>query len=410
MNDIKKISNEIIDDFKKLAKDYNFKIRDNKNGISLCAKNTDKRWENWIIFNSNDNSIVLVGNTDQCNFWFCNTRPDLTPDKLTSFIADLNSILNKIDYEVKLRTLIDPEDWQEIARIQDAYEDPRYNENIKEKEKVTNEEIISNMLKAINNNEKILKVDDITSFINTNNREEWNYNILDLSEATLNNDYLAFNKEDFRIYELTKEEYETIDEYMKNNYFKYKDFYCRFINKNELSEEERKEKNQLDIYILKNNELKKVNTLYIEKNTSLEQVNKIIEQSMCQEIGKVLEDGIVEKEYFGQGYIYKNYENYYKREGICYIAECEEGRCDKLGVAYKDIQEEVYDYLKECGVQVEKVPEKMIEGMINDVFETVDWQLTSSLIYGDDYLEGYVEDFPKEYFFKNEKESEEQEV
>ena len=120
------LSNEIVKDFKELAKEYNFKTRNSTNGIALCAKNTDRRWADWIIYNSKDNSIVLIGNTDQCNFWFCDTRPDLTPERLIDFTADLNKILEKLGDEVKLKTLVDPEDWQEIAHIHDAYDDPRY--------------------------------------------------------------------------------------------------------------------------------------------------------------------------------------------------------------------------------------------------------------------------------------------
>lgn len=131
-----KLSNEIINDFKELSKKYNLKTRNNLNGISLCAKNTDRRWENWIIYDSKENSISLIGNTDQCNFWFCNTRPDLTPDKLIEFTADLNTIINKIGYDVALKTLIDPEDWQEIAHIHDAYDDPRYSGDIEQEEEL----------------------------------------------------------------------------------------------------------------------------------------------------------------------------------------------------------------------------------------------------------------------------------
>ncbi len=130
------LANEIIIDFKKLAKKYNFKTRNNKSGISLCAKNTDSKWEDWIIYNSIDNSIILIGNTDQCNFWFCNTRPDITPDILINFTADLNKIMDKIGYEVEMRKLIDPEDWQEIAHICDAYDDPRYSGSIEEEEEL----------------------------------------------------------------------------------------------------------------------------------------------------------------------------------------------------------------------------------------------------------------------------------
>lgn len=48
------------------------------------------------------------------------------------------------------------------------------------------------------------------------------------------------------------------------------------------------------------------------------------------------------------------------------------------------------------------MPETLIETMVEDVFETVDWQYTCSLIEGNQWLEGYVNDLPKEYFFEKE--------
>ena len=62
----------------------------------------------------------------------------------------------------------------------------------------------------------------------------------------------------------------------------------------------------------------------------------------------------------------------------------------------------------QCGVNIIKVPEKEIEAMVEDIFENVDWQHTCSLIQ-DEYLQGYVEDFPNEYFFENEKNQEREE-
>ena len=134
MENINQVVNEISKNFKELALKYSFKIRNTSNGISLCAKDTDRRWEEWINYNFRDNSIILIGNTDQCNFWFCNTRPDLTPDRLIEFTSDLNTILNKIGYEIELKNLIDPEDWQEIANIHDAYKDSRYSGKNEEEE------------------------------------------------------------------------------------------------------------------------------------------------------------------------------------------------------------------------------------------------------------------------------------
>lgn len=60
------------------------------------------------------------------------TRKDLTPDKITNFIYSLNYVLSNVDIEVELKTLIDPEDWQEIANVKDAFADPRYKDIDKE--------------------------------------------------------------------------------------------------------------------------------------------------------------------------------------------------------------------------------------------------------------------------------------
>lgn len=197
----------------------------------------------------------------------------------------------------------------------------------------------------------------------------------------------------------------------KTDSFWFRDFYCSFNGiKNEISAIDRPYKRQLDIFIEKEKQLIKVNTLILQKNLSLEKVKILILEYMCGEIGAIKADGTIEKGETDQGYVYKSYENFYKREGKCYVAECEkEKNIEEVGITYDGIYEEVCDYLLLCGVDVTKVPEERINGMVEDVFETVDWQLTSSLIY-EDYLEGEVADFPDEYFIdgKNtEKEDEE---
>ena len=113
---------------KNICKKYNFKYREySENKISLCAKNTDRHWENWIELDFKNKNITLTGNTDQCNFWFYSTRKDMTPDRITEFVSDLNTMLRKFNNSyIEVKTLIDPEDWQEIAQIKDAYEDDRY--------------------------------------------------------------------------------------------------------------------------------------------------------------------------------------------------------------------------------------------------------------------------------------------
>lgn len=172
--------------------------------------------------------------------------------------------------------------------------------------------------------------------------------------------------------------------------FKVKDFYCEFSN-------EKVDRDVLNIFINKDNEFIKVNDFYFNRDTEVDKMKKFIESTMCNVIGKVLEDGTIEKEYFRQGYIYKNSENFYKREGICYVSEYDGDNINDAGISFEGICEEVVDYLKEYDVNLEKITDMQIEGMAEDLFETVDWQYVSSLIM-DDWLEGYIEDLPDDSF------------
>lgn len=186
-------------------------------------------------------------------------------------------------------------------------------------------------------------------------------------------------------------------------FFKIKDFYCKFSEKTDkryiLSESQK----QLNIYIKKEKELVKVNTLFVNKEDSIQDINKYVKEIMCKQIGKILSDGTIEKEYFRQGYIYKNFENFYKREGVCYVSEHDENNINDAGISFEGICEEVTDYLELNGVDLNKVTFEDIEIMAEDVFEQVDWQFVCSLIY-EDYLEGYIENFPDEYFISGKNE------
>lgn len=187
--------------------------------------------------------------------------------------------------------------------------------------------------------------------------------------------------------------------------FKVNDFYCKFAEEIEdVKNKNRDTTNLLNIYIKQNEEFIEVAYLYLSPDYNIVQIKQLVKDHMCNEIGKILEDGTVKKEYCGQGWIYKNYENFYKREGKCYIAECEDGPISKVGVTFSDICEEIKNYLKKYDVDLDKLTPKDIADLAEDVFETVDWQLTSSLIFGDDYLEGYVEDLPEEYFINRDTE------
>lgn len=116
------------------------------------------------------------------------------------------------------------------------------------------------------------------------------------------------------------------------------------------------------------------------------------------EIGKIVNNK-VEKEFFRQGHIYKNTDNFEKKSGICYIAEyqCDYDVLDNESVEGRDY--ETYDSMKE---QVDKAY-KMYnidetkyrkETMLATVFEMVDWQFFSTLLYE------VIDSLDDEYFLK----------
>lgn len=115
--------------FKKLARKYGFKYRATENQFVFVANNTDGEPTDWITLDKSNLMfhhtwhLSCRGNTDQLNLWFYQTRKDLTPKKIVSFIKSLSLLLN---YNLKVYRLIDPEDWQEIAKVNDAYDDVRY--------------------------------------------------------------------------------------------------------------------------------------------------------------------------------------------------------------------------------------------------------------------------------------------
>lgn len=143
------MESDVKEQLKSICKKYNFKYREySNNKISLCAKDTDKRWIDWIKLDLKDKSTNIVGNTDNCNFWFCNTREDMTPERIIEFTADINTMLREFNNTyVTIKTLIDPEDWQEIARVEDAYNDNRYKIHFQEMELSSDNYIYFSVLK-----------------------------------------------------------------------------------------------------------------------------------------------------------------------------------------------------------------------------------------------------------------------
>lgn len=121
------INNQIRQELQDICDKYEFKYKKlSYQEIALCAKNTNNEWQEWIKLDLDKRNIFIVGNTDECNIWFCDTRKDMNPTKITSFVAKLNNLFGRFNTSVKIKTLIDPEDWQQIAGVEDAYEDNYY--------------------------------------------------------------------------------------------------------------------------------------------------------------------------------------------------------------------------------------------------------------------------------------------
>ena len=131
--------------FKQIVKKYGFMARcgDTVQSVKygtinapvfiIQARNTDKHWINWFSIvpdmglKHQHNSLVIGNDTDVINVWLYETRPDLTPEDCVMFFAELNSLFHLEGEDmILLKDWIDPEDWQEIADVTDAYDDPRY--------------------------------------------------------------------------------------------------------------------------------------------------------------------------------------------------------------------------------------------------------------------------------------------
>ena len=90
----------------------------------LQAKNTDGKWVTWIC--RMGRTIFVVGNTDNLNIWLYRTRKDLSAELIIDFANQLNAWAAGYGWSISLSSIVDPEDWQEIAHVSDAGEDPRY--------------------------------------------------------------------------------------------------------------------------------------------------------------------------------------------------------------------------------------------------------------------------------------------
>ena len=111
--------------FIELGKEYGFSMVDRGEKVALRAKGYEGGYMDWLIYEVVRDAFTIKGNTDYMNIWLHGTRPDLTAEKLVEFNDRLNEIM-QFGRKLELCEYVDPEDWQEIAGIQYAYEDARY--------------------------------------------------------------------------------------------------------------------------------------------------------------------------------------------------------------------------------------------------------------------------------------------
>lgn len=112
-----------------LAKEYGFRSKCSNGAATITTRDIDGCWTTWFTISVKEDGLwhIRGDNTDECNIWLYRTRPDMTPERCVEFFDRLNETLGLFgEGTIHMSTWIDPEDWQEIAGVNDAYEDERY--------------------------------------------------------------------------------------------------------------------------------------------------------------------------------------------------------------------------------------------------------------------------------------------
>lgn len=120
-------------------------------------------------------------------------------------------------------------------------------------------------------------------------------------------------------------------------------------------------------------------------------------------IGVILPDGTVKKEYFQEGHIYKNTCNFYRQDGICYIAEGQADKIDKNSKPGEDYEtyQTIYEKVKEA-FEKAKIDEKKykLKDFVDTIFNDLNWQSVEALVIDS------IEALDDEYFLNYEEELE----
>lgn len=112
-----------------LAVKYGFQVVETNEEIGLYCTAANQRNKKWLSYKKATDQARLAGDTVLCNLWFSKTRPDLTAERLMELVPDLNNALDMGDPYL-LRELIGKKDWEAIAGIDNAEEDPRWSKNV----------------------------------------------------------------------------------------------------------------------------------------------------------------------------------------------------------------------------------------------------------------------------------------
>lgn len=92
------INKQIKEELKEICNEYEFQYKELSNKkLAMYAKDIDKKWQEWIKLDLDKRNISVIGNTDQCNIWFCDTRKDMNPTKITSLVAKLNNLFRRFN-------------------------------------------------------------------------------------------------------------------------------------------------------------------------------------------------------------------------------------------------------------------------------------------------------------------------
>lgn len=141
-----------------------------------------------------------------------------------------------------------------------------------------------------------------------------------------------------------------------------------------------------------------------EKNVDYDNYFKKYLDIPENEIGKILEDGAVKKEYFQEGHIYKNICNFYRQDGICYISEGQADKIDKNSKpgedyeTYQTIFEKVQEAYKHSKIDENKYS---IKDFTETIFHDLNWQSPDALIIDS------IDALDDEYFLDKDNELEE---